>query len=85
MKHLKIIYNEQTLYDGEVAEFSWAESDNGVRVEGRNKAAKPKPAQGGGGILDMLTGMSKQKTADMIEDKKAVLEAEKNGVVVESG
>lgn len=83
MKHLKITYNGHVLFDGEICELVWSDSDSGVKIEGRT-VRKAQPS-GGGGILDMLTGMSKQKTADMIEDKKAVLEAEKNGVVVESG
>lgn len=74
MKHLKIIYTtdqgEQTLFDSDIAELVWSDSPSGVKVEGRTKAAKP--GGGGGGLLDMLTNMSKSKT----EAKRDELAAE---------
>lgn len=68
MKHLKIIYGDVVLWDAEVGSLEWQDSDNGVKVEGRIKANKP--AGGGGGLLDMLTNMSKAKTAQVVEQKR---------------
>lgn len=74
MRHLTIIYNERTLFDGEVAELSWADSDNGVKVEGR---MKPRSNGSGGGFMDMLAGLSKAKPASQIaEEKREAYEAE---------
>lgn len=70
MKHLKIIYStdqgEQVLFDSEIAELVWSDSPNGVKVEGRVRAGKS--GSGGGGLLDMLTGMSKAKTEAKIAE-----------------
>ena len=74
MKRLCVVYDGVTLFDGEISEFNWLDSDNGVKVEGR---VKPKPAGGAaGGLLDMLTGASKAKTAKMAEQKREEFAAE---------
>ena len=83
MKHLTIIYNEQTLYDGEIAELIWSDTANGVKVEGRTAVARA--SSGGPGLLDMLTSMSKQKTANVVAEKRAEFEAEQEPAIVESG
>lgn len=63
MKRLKIEYGDLTLFDGEVDEVIWNDSDNGVSVVG--KLNKPV----GQGLIDMLTAASKKAT----EDKKLEL------------
>lgn len=82
MKHLKIIYNDVVLWDGPVGELSWQESDNGVKVEGRIKSA-PKGGGAGGGLLDMLTGMSKASTANKANQLREAAETEAVEAAVE--
>lgn len=79
MKHLKIEYTTEsgstvTLYDQQVTEVTWTDGPNGIRVEGKNQAA----ATGGGmgGLLEMLAGASKSRTAAVVEEKKADLATE---------
>ena len=73
MKHLTITYTteqgEQTLFDSDIQELVWSDTPNGVKVEGRVKAA-PKGGAGGG-LLDMLTSMSKAKTDAKREELSA--------------
>lgn len=75
MKHLTITYNDQTLYDGEIAELIWSDTESGVKVEGRVRPVRG--AAGGPGLLDMLTSLSKSKTAEKQADFAAELEAER--------
>lgn len=82
MKHLTITYNNQTLFDGEIAELVWSESDKGVKVEGRT--AVTRGASGGPGLLDMLTSLSKAKTAEVAAEKQADYEAEQEPALAES-
>lgn len=78
MKHLKIEYtteggNSIVLFDEEVVEVTWSDAVGTVRVEGKTQAA-----QGGGlNLLEMLTGGSKARNEQMVEQGKAELEAEK--------
>lgn len=81
LKHLTITYNGHTLYDGEIAELIWSDTEGGVRVEGR---VRPARASAGPGLLDMLTSFSKQRTADMAAEKLAEYEVEQEPVVAES-
>lgn len=76
MKHLKVIYNDQILFDGEINELVWLDGDSGVKIEGRVKpAATAKPAAAG--LLDMLTGASKNRTQEMVTQKRqSLVEAE---------
>lgn len=60
-KVLKVVYGDVVLWDAEVGSLEWHDSENGIKVEGRVKGAKP--SGGGGGLLDMLTGMSKAASA----------------------
>lgn len=66
MKRLVVTYGDQVLFDGEVAEFSWSDSAGGVKVEGRVRGK----SGGGGGLLDLVSGLSKQKTAQVVEQKR---------------
>lgn len=74
MKKLTIIYDDRTIFDGDVAEFNWNETANGVKVEGKIR----KTANGGGAeqIVKMLSGMSKNKTQKMVEEKQAEYQSE---------
>lgn len=74
MKKLTIIYDDRTLFDGDVAEFNWNETANGVKVEGKIR----KSGNGGGAeqIVKMLSGMSKNKTQKMVEEKQAEYQSE---------
>ena len=73
MKHLTVTYNDHTLFDGEINELVWLDSDSGIKIEGRTK---PKSAGGAGSFLDMLTGASKARTAEMVVEKREQLEQE---------
>lgn len=78
MKHLKIIYTtdqgDQTLFDSEIQELVWSDTANGVKVEGRTRTGKP--AGNAGGFLEMLSGLSKAKTEQMVAEKREELEPE---------
>jgi hypothetical protein len=71
VKNLKIVYTtdqgEQILFDSEIAELVWSDSPNGVKVEGRVKPGKT-GGGAGGGLLDMITSMSKAKTEAKIQE-----------------
>lgn len=82
MKHLTITYNDQTLYDGEIAELIWSDTESGVKVEGRVRPVRG--AAGGPGLLDMLTSLSKSKTAEVAAEKQADYEAEQEPALAEN-
>lgn len=67
MKHLKIVCDEKVMFDGDVDEWSFTESDAGVKIEGRLKRA----GAGGQSILDLIAAASKQRS----EEKKQELAA----------
>ena len=74
MKRLTITYNEDTiLFDGLVDEFAWQDSAQQVSVVGKFKR---QPAAGGGGLLEMLTSARKDKTAAIVQERKAELDLE---------
>lgn len=79
MKHLRVEINGIELVNGDFAEISFTDGTNGVKVEG-------KPARngtgGGGGLLDLLAGASRQRTAEVVEQKRATI-AEQPVVVEE--
>ncbi len=74
MTHLGVVYGDRVLFDGEVDELVWSDSANGVKVEGKMR----KTANGGGAeqIVKMLSGMSKNKTQKMVEEKQAEYQSE---------
>ena len=51
MKHLIVMYDGKTLFDGEVDSFQWTESPNTVAVQAQPKKDKPASGQGGGAAL----------------------------------
>lgn len=78
MKHLKIEYTTEsgtaiTLFDEDVVEVTWSDATGTVRVEGKTQAAQ----SGGMNLLEMLTGGSKNRTEQMVEQGRAEIEAEK--------
>jgi hypothetical protein len=81
LKHLTIIYNDHTLFDGEVNELIWADSDAGIKIEGRIKQRNN--GGGAGGLLDMLANVSKNRTAEMVAEKRQQLETEQVEVPAE--
>ena len=63
MKHLIITVGDMTLFNGDVDEIVFTDSDAGVGVQGRIKRA---PA--GGGLLDLLASAAKPKPTQPQED-----------------
>lgn len=68
MKHLTITYSTGpdsavTLFDGEIDELVWVDSDNEVKIQGRRI---PKKAAGGSNILELLSSASKARNATPI-------------------
>lgn len=58
-RHLQITYQGIELFDGDIEELVFTDNNGGVKVEGRLKSA---PA--GGGLLDILTAVTKPKRED---------------------
>lgn len=68
MKHLTVIYDAGSgptmLFDGEISELVFTDSDNGCKVEGRLTS---KGGGQGSGLLDLLSKASKaQKTIEKV-------------------
>ena len=63
MKHLTITVDALTLFDGDVDEIVFTDSDAGVGVQGRIKRAAA-----GGGLLDLLAAAAKPKPTQPQED-----------------
>lgn len=80
MKQLRVEYNGIVLFDGQVDEVSWSDSENGVTVSGKIR----RQGGGGGGLLEMLTGSRRQQTDAMVADRRAGLAAEKASRVVDA-
>lgn len=79
MKHLRVEINGIELVNGDFAEISFTDGTNGVKVEGKPVRAS---TGGGGGLLDLLAGASRQRTAEVVEQKRATI-AEQPVVVEE--
>lgn len=73
MKHLTIVYNNVTMFDGEIEEFSWTDTASGVKVEGRLTPLRGN-GNGMGSFFDSLLGASKAKTEQKVAEGKADLE-----------
>lgn len=59
MKHLAVMHGDKILFDGEVAEITWTESDNQITL----KATMKKGAGGSGGVnllADILGAAAKR-------------------------
>lgn len=73
MKRLVVEYDGRALFDGEIQEFNWTETGNGIKVEGKIR----KSAGGaGGGLLEALAAVSKSKTGQRVEQGHADLAAD---------
>ncbi len=72
MKRLTITYGEQTVFDGDVEEYSCVENSAGIKVEGRLRR-QPTASGGGGlsGVMNMIASASKARTADYAAQKRA--------------
>lgn len=81
MKRLTITYNDAVLFDGEVEELSWQDAAHQVSVAGKLKASAgardPAAASPVGGLMDLLTGVSKARTAETVRERKRELAAER--------
>ena len=74
MRHLTITYNDVTIFDGEVNEFTWSDSDGGIVVKGGVKRVAP--AGGGlGGLLGAMAGARRQQTENLAAAKQLELDA----------
>lgn len=79
MKNLKVIYDGNTLFDGDIDEFIFSDARLGVKLEGRIEQVDPpraaNSAAGGSGLLgDIIAGISKAKTAGVVAEKRAEAE-----------
>lgn len=74
MRHLTITYNDVTIFDGQVDEFTWSDSDGGILVKGGVKRA---PAGGGlGGLLGAMAGARRQQTENIAAARQLELNDE---------
>lgn len=71
MKKLRIEYGNIILFDGEVAEVSWQDSEDGVTVTGKTKK------QSGANFFELLSAAAKKQNEDEVAERKAEYEAEK--------
>lgn len=77
-KHLKIEVNGKEWVNGDFAEISFTDGPGGVKIEGKI-ARTPSNGSGGGtagGLLEMLTNASRNRTNSAVEEKKALLAVE---------
>ena len=68
-KHLRIEVNGMEWVNADFDEISFYEGPNGVRMEGKNASRPPS----GGGLMDLLTGVSKSRTESMVKEKRQSL------------
>lgn len=71
MKRLTIIYNDLTVFDADVDEFQWQDTDTSVSVVGKTKTAGKSSSAG---LLDMITQVSRKRTDAVVQEKKLELE-----------
>jgi len=64
MKHLIITVNDLTLFDGDVDEIVFTDSDAGVGVQGKNR----RTSTGGNALMQLLSSATKQTPAPTQED-----------------
>jgi hypothetical protein len=72
LKRLTITYNDFTVFDGEVDEFTWQDNAAGVSVSGKVKS-RPQSS----GLMDIISQASRKKTEAVVEQKKLELEESK--------
>lgn len=79
MKRLTITYDDAVLFDGEVEELSWQDAAHQVSVAAKLKGAagaRPPATSPVSGLMDLLTGASKARTAEVVRQHKQELAAE---------
>lgn len=63
MKRVTITYGEHSLFEADVEQFAFSETDDGIQVT--VKLRKQKPVRhsnpGGGGLMDLLSAASKAR------------------------
>ena len=64
MKHLTITVGDMTLFDGDVDEIVFTDSDAGVGVQGKMRRA----STGGNALMQLLASATKQTPAPTQED-----------------
>lgn len=77
MKRLTITYDNTVLFDGEVEELGWQDTSSQVSVVGKLKS---QPVASGGGFLDLLAGARRERTAEVVRERKREFAAEAKGV-----
>lgn len=68
MKRLTVTYGGLTLVDSDVAEFGWQDSEGQVIVNAKWKSEKAAPA--GGGLGDLISNLSRQRTQSVVDRKR---------------
>lgn len=76
MKHLRIEYNGFEVFSGEVAEFTWTDSDAQVSVSGKFKKSGAGVGDLLGSVTGALAGAQKAKTEKLVSVKREELKAE---------
>ena len=66
MKHLTITVGDLTLFDGDVDEIVFTDSDNAVSVQG--KMRRPTTSGGGGAALMQILSAASKKTTTEVDN-----------------
>ena len=66
MKHLTITVGDLTLFDGDVDEIVFTDSDAGVSIQGKMRRATT--SGGGGALMQLLSAATKQATQPQEEN-----------------
>ena len=64
MKRLTITYNNAVIFDQDVSEFTWTDSDSAVSVSGKIRPSR----QAGSGLFDALVSASKRQTQQVTNE-----------------
>ena len=72
MKRLLIAYGDTTIFDGEVDEFTWHDSETQVSVSGKTKPARAASS----GLLDIISAASRRQTDSKRAELAATVDAE---------
>jgi hypothetical protein len=62
MKHLTITVGDLTLFDGDVDEIVFTDSDAGVSIQGKMRRATP--SGGGAALMQLLSSATKKSTQE---------------------
>jgi len=68
MKHLEILYDGHTLFDGDVEELQWSDSSDGVQVVGKYQRQQ--------NFLEKLAAQQQQKMAAAQQQKNGMVQLE---------